>query len=235
MVSGAGRSRGSHRTRHRAHVSAGCGRPRARPTRLRPAPARGRSTDRAALILWRADPMRARSRPGSPRPCRCGARRRPLLQSTMQRNQRSGRSDFHCRCGNTGLARRRGGVLAGRCARPAHRCRYRRTSPRSRVRRRDQGAREPGASRGVVRAARSRTGHRSNIRSAAYADVWKTFHRRQQDYFSARVELEQLAGTPNSVSLVTGDAGMRLRAAQRDVKAVAMPEKYLRETDKGGE
>ena len=34
---------------------------------------------------------------------------------------------------------------------------------------------------------------------------------------------------------MTGDAGMRLRAAQRDVKAVAMPEKYLRETDKGGE
>ena len=51
---------------------------------------------------------------------------------------------------------------------------------------------------------------------------------------SACGELEQLAGTPNSVSLVTGDAGMRLRAAQRDVRAVAMPEKYLREPDKGG-
>jgi hypothetical protein len=36
------------------------------------------------------------------------------------------------------------------------------------------------------------------------------------------------------VSLVTGDAGMRLRAAQRDVRAVTMPEKYLREPDKGG-
>jgi rRNA-processing protein FCF1 len=44
-------------------------------------------------------------------------------------------------------------------------------------------------------------------------------------------ELEQLAGTPSSVSLVTGDAGMRLRAAQRGVRAVAMPEKYLREPD----
>jgi len=52
---------------------------------------------------------------------------------------------------------------------------------------------------------------------------------------SACVELEQLAGTPNSVSLVTGDAGMRLRAAQRDVRAVAMPERYLREPDGGGE
>jgi predicted ribonuclease YlaK len=51
---------------------------------------------------------------------------------------------------------------------------------------------------------------------------------------SACGELEQLAETPNSVSLVTGDAGMRLRAAQRDVRAVAMPEKYLREPDKGG-
>jgi rRNA-processing protein FCF1 len=51
---------------------------------------------------------------------------------------------------------------------------------------------------------------------------------------SACVELEQLAGTPNSVSLVTGDAGMRLRAAQRGVRAVAMPDKYLREPDEGG-
>lgn len=48
---------------------------------------------------------------------------------------------------------------------------------------------------------------------------------------SACVELEQMAGTPNSVSLVTGDAGMRLRAAQRDVRVVAMPEKYLLEHD----
>ena len=46
---------------------------------------------------------------------------------------------------------------------------------------------------------------------------------------SVCVELQQLAGTPNSVSLVTGDAGMRLRAPQRDVRVVAMPEKYLRE------
>jgi rRNA-processing protein FCF1 len=51
---------------------------------------------------------------------------------------------------------------------------------------------------------------------------------------SACVELEQLAGMPNSVSLVTGDAGMRLRAAQRAVRVVAMPEKYLREPDEGG-
>jgi rRNA-processing protein FCF1 len=51
---------------------------------------------------------------------------------------------------------------------------------------------------------------------------------------SVCVELEQLAGKSNSVSLVTGDAGMRLRAAQRDVRAVAMPEKYLREPDEGG-
>ncbi|HXN36642.1 MAG TPA: PIN domain-containing protein [Solirubrobacteraceae bacterium] len=51
---------------------------------------------------------------------------------------------------------------------------------------------------------------------------------------SACAELEQLAGTPNSVSLVTGDAGMRLRAAQRDVRAVTMPEKYLREPDERG-
>jgi rRNA-processing protein FCF1 len=49
---------------------------------------------------------------------------------------------------------------------------------------------------------------------------------------SVCVELEQLAGKDNSVSLVTGDAGMRLRAAQRDVKVVEMPEKYLREPDK---
>jgi hypothetical protein len=40
-----------------------------------------------------------------------------------------------------------------------------------------------------------------------------------------------LAGTADSVSLVTGDAGRRLRAAQRDVRVVAMPEKYLREPD----
>ncbi len=51
---------------------------------------------------------------------------------------------------------------------------------------------------------------------------------------SACVELEQLAGTPKSVSLVTGDAGMRLRAAQRGVRAVAMPDKYLREPDESG-
>jgi hypothetical protein len=51
---------------------------------------------------------------------------------------------------------------------------------------------------------------------------------------AACVELEQLTGTPNSVSLVTGDAGMRLRAAQRDVRVVPMPEKYLREHDGGG-
>jgi hypothetical protein len=37
------------------------------------------------------------------------------------------------------------------------------------------------------------------------------------------------------VSLVTGDAGMRLRAAQRNVRVVAMPEKYLREPEKGDE
>jgi rRNA-processing protein FCF1 len=49
------------------------------------------------------------------------------------------------------------------------------------------------------------------------------------------VELEQLAGKPNSVTLVTGDAGMRLRAAQRDVTVVAIPEKYLREPGGGGE
>lgn len=52
---------------------------------------------------------------------------------------------------------------------------------------------------------------------------------------SVCVELEQLAGKPNSVSLVTGDAGMRLRATQRDVRVVAMPEKYLREPDNSGE
>jgi predicted ribonuclease YlaK len=52
---------------------------------------------------------------------------------------------------------------------------------------------------------------------------------------SVCIELEQLAGTPNSVSLVTGDAGMRLRAAQRDVSVVAMPVKYLREPDGGRE
>ncbi len=52
---------------------------------------------------------------------------------------------------------------------------------------------------------------------------------------SVCAELEQLSGETNSVSLVTGDAGMRLRAAQRDVRVVAMPEKYLREPDKGGE
>lgn len=52
---------------------------------------------------------------------------------------------------------------------------------------------------------------------------------------SVCVELEQLAGKPNSVSLVTGDAGMRLRAAQRNVRVVAMPEKYLREPEKGDE
>jgi rRNA-processing protein FCF1 len=52
---------------------------------------------------------------------------------------------------------------------------------------------------------------------------------------SVCVELEQLAGKPTSVSLVTGDAGMRLRAAQRDVRVVAMPEKYLRKPDAGGE
>jgi rRNA-processing protein FCF1 len=52
---------------------------------------------------------------------------------------------------------------------------------------------------------------------------------------SVCVELEQLAGEPNRVSLVTGDAGMRLRAAQRHVKVVAMPEKYLRKPNAGGE
>ena len=52
---------------------------------------------------------------------------------------------------------------------------------------------------------------------------------------SVCVELEQLAGKPNCVSLVTGDAGMRLRAAQRDVRVVPMPEKYLREPGGGGE
>jgi rRNA-processing protein FCF1 len=51
---------------------------------------------------------------------------------------------------------------------------------------------------------------------------------------SVCLELAQLAGKPNSVSLVTGDAGMRLRAAQRDVRVVAMPEKYLREPTEGG-
>ncbi len=52
---------------------------------------------------------------------------------------------------------------------------------------------------------------------------------------SVCTELEQLMGKPNKVSLVTGDAGMRLRAAQRDVRVVAMPEKYLRAPDKSGE
>lgn len=52
---------------------------------------------------------------------------------------------------------------------------------------------------------------------------------------SVCVELEQLAETPNSVSLVTGDAGMRLRAAQRDVRVLAMPEKYLRKHGKSDE
>jgi rRNA-processing protein FCF1 len=52
---------------------------------------------------------------------------------------------------------------------------------------------------------------------------------------SVCAELEQLAGKPNSVSLVTGDAGMRLRAAQRHVKVVPMLEKYLRKPDGGSE
>jgi len=52
---------------------------------------------------------------------------------------------------------------------------------------------------------------------------------------SVCIELEQIAGNPNCVSLVTGDAGMRLRAAQRDVRVVPMPEKYLREPGGGGE
>jgi hypothetical protein len=43
------------------------------------------------------------------------------------------------------------------------------------------------------------------------------------------IELQQLAGEPRNVSLVTGDAGMRLRAAQRGVAAIAMPESYLRD------
>jgi hypothetical protein len=41
-------------------------------------------------------------------------------------------------------------------------------------------------------------------------------------------ELGRLTGVANSVSLVTGDAGMLLRAAQREVRAVAMPAEYLR-------
>jgi predicted ribonuclease YlaK len=52
---------------------------------------------------------------------------------------------------------------------------------------------------------------------------------------SVCLELEQLAERPNSVSLITGDAGMRLRAAQRGVRAVAMPDKYLRKHDEGGQ
>jgi hypothetical protein len=44
-------------------------------------------------------------------------------------------------------------------------------------------------------------------------------------------ELERLVGQPNGVTLVTGDAGMRMRAAQRGVRAVEMPEDYLREPD----
>lgn len=41
-------------------------------------------------------------------------------------------------------------------------------------------------------------------------------------------ELARLTGVANSVSLVTGDAGMLIRAAQREVRAVAMPDEYLR-------
>jgi len=44
-------------------------------------------------------------------------------------------------------------------------------------------------------------------------------------------DLQQLTGVPNSVTLVTGDAGMRMRAAQRGVRAVPIPESYLRERD----
>jgi predicted ribonuclease YlaK len=45
------------------------------------------------------------------------------------------------------------------------------------------------------------------------------------------VELQQLAGQPNTVTLVTGDAEMRMRAAQRRAQVVAMPEDYLRDPD----
>jgi predicted ribonuclease YlaK len=44
-------------------------------------------------------------------------------------------------------------------------------------------------------------------------------------------ELARLVGQSNGVTLVTGDAGMRMRAAQRGVRAVEMPEDYLREPD----
>lgn len=52
---------------------------------------------------------------------------------------------------------------------------------------------------------------------------------------SVCAELEQLSGDTGQVSLVTGDAGMRLRAAQRDVKVVPMPDKYLRMANGSGE
>lgn len=45
------------------------------------------------------------------------------------------------------------------------------------------------------------------------------------------VELQRLAGQPNTVTLVTGDTGMRMRAAQRGVRVVAMPEDYLQDPD----
>ncbi|MHB8233637.1 MAG: PIN domain-containing protein [Solirubrobacteraceae bacterium] len=46
-------------------------------------------------------------------------------------------------------------------------------------------------------------------------------------------ELARLTGAANSVSLVTGDAGMLIRAAQREVRAVAMPDEYLRGASHG--
>lgn len=41
-------------------------------------------------------------------------------------------------------------------------------------------------------------------------------------------ELARLTGVANSVSLFSGDAGMLIRAAQREVRAVVMPDEYLR-------
>ena len=44
-------------------------------------------------------------------------------------------------------------------------------------------------------------------------------------------ELQLLAGQPNMITLVTGDRGMLIRAAQRRVRAVQMPSEYLRGPD----
>lgn len=72
----------------------------------------------------------------------------------------------------------------------------------------------------------------SRLEPASRSRCWVSVEQHNPDadrsIIETCIELQQLAGQPNTVTLVTGNAGIRMRAAQRGVRVVMMPEDYLR-------